>query len=311
MGQVLDRNRPDLMIITGWQSLSLLQTLFACRKRQIPVIARGESTSLKPRPVWVRTTHRFLLSRFDAFLAIGKSNRTFYLKNGVNPRRIFAAPYFIDNDMFLEMSRKHGPDRDEIRRSWGITPESVCFLFAGKLVLKKRPLDLLRAFAHAIDIVPRIHLLMVGSGAEGARAREFAAREQLPVTFTGFLNQTEMGRAYTAADCLVLPSDYGETWGLVVNEAMVSRKPAIVSDRVGCGPDLIIEGETGWTVPFGNIQALAQRLVQAAEKPAKLVQMGERARVRVLAGYSVGRTVEATIRAARFVVESSTAATKR
>ena len=57
-------------------------------------------------------------------------------------------------------------------------------------------------------------------------------------SFTGFLNQTEISRAYVAADCLVLPSDYDETWGLVVNEAMASGLPCIISDRCGCAPDL-------------------------------------------------------------------------
>jgi glycosyltransferase involved in cell wall biosynthesis len=60
----------------------------------------------------------------------------------------------------------------------------------------------------------------------------------------------------------VLPSDGGETWGLVVNEAMACGCPAIVSDACGCAPDLIDESKTGFTFPLGDTEALAERLAQ-------------------------------------------------
>jgi glycosyltransferase involved in cell wall biosynthesis len=116
--------------------------------------------------------------------------------------------------------------------------------------------------------------------------------DALPVTFAGFLNQSEISRAYVAADCLVLPSDYGETWGLVLNEAMASGIPAIVSDRVGCGPDLVIENQTGAICPFGNGAALAEQMVAFASDRQRMQEMGRRARERVLQEYSVEKAVE-------------------
>jgi glycosyltransferase involved in cell wall biosynthesis len=78
-------------------------------------------------------------------------------------------------------------------------------------------------------------------------------------SFAGFLNQTEISKAYVAADVLVLPSDYGETWGLVVNEAMASGLPSIVSDRCGCAEDLgVITPNAAYEC--GNIQELANRV---------------------------------------------------
>jgi glycosyltransferase involved in cell wall biosynthesis len=67
-----------------------------------------------------------------------------------------------------------------------------------------------------------------------------------------------MPSIYAAADLLVLPSDHQETWGLVVNEAMACGIPAVVSDAVGCGPDLIETGRTGAVFPLGDIAALAE-----------------------------------------------------
>jgi glycosyltransferase involved in cell wall biosynthesis len=126
-------------------------------------------------------------------------------------------------------------------------------------------------------------------------ARVLAQQERLPLSFIGFLNQSEIVRAYVAADCLVLPSDAGETWGLVVNEAMACGLPAIVSDQVGCGPDLIHEGETGATFPMGDVTALAKRMVEFAADPDALVAMGQRAQRLVLSDYSVERAVEGTL----------------
>jgi glycosyltransferase involved in cell wall biosynthesis len=124
------------------------------------------------------------------------------------------------------------------------------------------------------------------------------------VTFTGFLNQSEIARAYVAADLLVLPSDAGETWGLVVNEAMACGRPAIVSDLVGCGPDLVVEGETGWRFPCGNVEALAAALARAAADAPRLVAMGAAAQRRVLSAYSVERAVAGTLAACEHVLRA-------
>ena len=71
------------------------------------------------------------------------------------------------------------------------------------------------------------------------------------VRMLGFVNQSELPGIYASADVLVVPSDFRETWGLVVNEAMACGTPAVVSVAVGCAPDLIMEGLTGAIFPCG------------------------------------------------------------
>jgi glycosyltransferase involved in cell wall biosynthesis len=116
---------------------------------------------------------------------------------------------------------------------------------------------------------------------------------ELRVHMLGFLNQTEIGRAYAMADCLILPSrrGAGETWGLVVNEAMQFGLPAIVSDGVGCHPDLIREGETGFSFPSGSVLELAQRLEKiATQSMEERVRLGESAQ-RQIAAFSLAVAV--------------------
>jgi glycosyltransferase involved in cell wall biosynthesis len=103
---------------------------------------------------------------------------------------------------------------------------------------------------------PGASLLVVGAGPLDNVCRAQAERLGVRAVWAGFLNQSELGRTYAVADCLVLPSG-GETWGLVVNEALATGLPAIVSDRVGCGPDLVRADETGAIFPMGDAGALA------------------------------------------------------
>ena len=298
--EVLETARPDAVIVSGWHALPLLQATRACRRLGIPCLVRGESSGLRRRPWWARAVHRRLLAGFDAFLAIGEANREFYLSNGVPRARIFSVPYFADNERFAEQAARWRPERDAIRRGWGIAPDEACFLFAGKLVPKKRVLDFLAACAFARERMPAIRALVVGSGEMAEAAMRLAAERALEAVFVGFLNQTEISRAYVAADALVLPSDYGETWGLVVNEAMVHGLPAIVSDRVGCGPDLVEEGLTGRIFPCGNVRALARVLTETAVDADRRGEMGRHARRRV-AAYSAERAVEGTLEAIAFL----------
>lgn len=299
IGRTLAAARPDVVIITGWHARPLVQALWACIRLGIPRMVRGEANAMRPRSWKARLAHRALLSRFDAALTIGRSSREFYRKNGVPERRLFSTPYFVDNARFARQAEAAAQERSAIRAEWGIPATDTCYVYVGKLEEKKRILDLLAALDIARQSARRIHLLVVGTGVLMDEARRVTEERELPVSFAGFLNQTEISRAYAAADCLVLPSDYGETWGLVVNEAMASGLPAIVSDRVGSGPDLIEEGLTGSTFPFGDIGSLAERLVRYSDQE-ELARMGSNARHRV-ADYSVERAVDGTVAGAEYV----------
>ena len=300
---LLRQLKPDVVLVTGWHVWALVQLLLAAWWMGVPVIMRGESNALYRRPWITKMLHRTLLGRCSAFLPIGRASRAFYLGYGIGEEQLFDAPYFVDNARFIASAAQDLPRRDELRRNWQVAPDAVCFCYAGKLEPKKRIQDLLEALRRAVARSRRpLHLLVVGTGELSSQAKAFAAEHGLPVTFTGFLNQTEIPSAYVAAECLVLPSDYRETWGLVVNEAMACGRPVIVSDRVGCAADLVSDGATGAVFPFGDTGALAQRLVEFAEDTGRLRSMGDKARARVVQDYSVENSVAGTMRAVNYVL---------
>lgn len=295
---IVKRGGFDAFITNGWVVKSCIQALRSCRKHGVPCLVRGEANALRPRVWWKRLGHRWLMRQFSAFLSIGQANRDFYLSNGVLEERIFSAPYCVDNDRFAAATEELRPHRAAIRKEWGIPEGAFTFLFCAKFEDKKRPLDLLKALSTAVRkpevAQDGIQVLMVGDGDLRPECERMIRDERLPVTCLGFLNQTEIPKAYAAADCLVLPSDYGETWGLVVNEAMACGRPAIVSDRVGCHPDLVHDGETGAVFPFGDTDALADRLTAFVREPKRAEAMGLKAR-NFIAKYCVQTVVNGTV----------------
>jgi glycosyltransferase involved in cell wall biosynthesis len=196
-----------------------------------------------------------LFRRINGVLAIGTMNEQFYRAYGLPEEKIFRSPYAVDNEFFRRAGEKLLSERLGLRREEGIPEDAHVFLFAGKLIPAKRPLDLVRA-CQRIANRNRAFLLFVGDGPlREALERELAELGMGRVV--GFRNQTELPRYYAMTDTLVLPSIF-EPWGLVVNEAMNFGIPVIVSDQVGAGADLVVPEETGWVFEAGDLVALAQ-----------------------------------------------------
>ncbi len=285
----------DAVIVNGWVVKTCLQALWACMRSGTPCIVRGEVNGLRPRAGWKRFAHRLLLSRYAAVLCIGQNNRRYCEQAGIPTKRLFDTPYCVDNARFAasaEQWRRLG--REQLCTSFGLATDRTTFLFSGKFVDKKRPRDLIAALKLAVErIDAKIQVLMVGHGPLADELRAHA--EGLPVCFTGFLNQGEIGAAYAVADCLVLPSDHGETWGLVVNEAMACGLPALVSDQVGCAADLVTPGVTGDVFACGDVESLSGLLGTYGRSPERLRQCGATARERVAAHYNFERVVDGVV----------------
>ena len=259
----------DACIVCGWYLKSYLQAIRACRKARVALFLRGDSQLATPRSALVRAgkhlPYRWLLRRVDGHLYVGEANRQYLRHYGVAESQLFFVPHFVDNAFFgriADEARETGAAA-QIRESTGARAGSRLFVFAGKLIPKKRPADFLRALAAARATGADLRGLIVGSGPLGPDLERLAADLRIPVVFAGFRNQTELPRYLAAADALVLPSDGRETWGLVVNEAMACGLPALVSRATGCAEDLIAEGSTGYTFDVGDVPALARAMLAA------------------------------------------------
>jgi glycosyltransferase involved in cell wall biosynthesis len=250
--------------VQGWQVRAYWQAVREAHAAGVQVWLRGESNDLAPDPVWKRLAKRIRLGRLfgnvDRFLCIGTGNARLYRRFGVGAERLAQAPYAVDNERFARQAAALRPTRGVLRQRLGIPDDAFCVLFCGKLIPKKRPHHLVAAAGMLMAQGKRIHLLFAGSGVLENELRARCAALHVPASFAGFLNQTRVSEAYVAADGLALPSDFGETWGLVVNEAMASGLPCAVSDQCGCAEDLARSAPNvtfeGGSIP-GLVTALA------------------------------------------------------
>ena len=307
IGRAIAGTTPDVVLITGWYSLTLVRALFACRRLGVPTLYRGDSHLLSGprgwrRPLWMIKT-RILLRQFDGFLAPGARVREFLRWYGVPDYRIFSVPHAVDNQMFASAAAPyHDPDvRASARRRRGIEPDAFVALFVGKLVRSKRPVNVVRAVAR---LAPGATLVVVGSGPLEGEVRAEAARLGVDLKLVGFMNQSELGEPYGLADCLALPSDFSETWGLVVNEALATGLPCVVSHAVGCAPDLIRDGDTGYVSPLDDVDALATTLAKVRQRKTERHDWGPACRTLVNA-YSYDAMTAGVVRASRSVMTHS------
>ena len=282
---------PQAALLIGYNYPSFLRVIFARWPLEppIPLIFRGDSHRLTPRPDSPRERLRrqavaAVYRRFAAVLYTGQANREYFRWHGVPDEHLFFAPHAVDNERFTATSDDATREAATWRRSLGVPDAHSLVMFAGKFEDKKRPFDLLAAFAR---LAPEAgaSLLFVGAGHLESELRTRAAA--CPhVHFAPFQNQSQMPRTYAAADLFVLPSyGRGETWGLAINEALCMARPVIVSDHVGCAADLVKAERNGLIFPAGNVEALTSALHEALSDRPRLARWGAESR-RIVENYS-------------------------
>jgi glycosyltransferase involved in cell wall biosynthesis len=275
---VIRRGRFDALWLNGYNSVTHLVAAATQLSLRRPLLIREEQTLLHPRPLWktaAKSVGLRLLLRHSYGLYVGTENRRWFERWGVPDERLFSTPYTVDNERLRTAARELTPKRGELRRAFGLDDDKPVILTVCRFVAKKQPLFLLKAFQRLRKSCDA-SLLLVGSGPLEEDMRRLIAAEGIPdVVFAGFLNQTEIARAYVAADIFVLASKEHETWGLVVNEAMNFGLPVVVTDAVGSATDLITDGENGLVVRAHDIDELASALRRLAGSQSLRSAFGE------------------------------------
>lgn len=294
--------KPNAVHVTGWAWASHLAALYAFHRLRVPILFRGDSHLLDGRQNWPikKAVLSMIYSWPDAFLVTGKANWYYYKAFGVNDERLFPCPHSIDVARFAEPDAQYEFEAKKWREALGIDPDSLVILFAGKFEPKKNPLALVEAVIGRND--GRIVLVMVGSGELQRAIAEQAARAPRALRVLPFQNQTRMPIVYRLGDLFALPSLYGETWGLAVNEALASNRPVLASNRVGCAAD-VITPECGFVFDPGDAIGLTQALDAVVAGREKLLTMsaaaGPRARL-----FDIDVTARATVSCLERVVSS-------
>jgi glycosyltransferase involved in cell wall biosynthesis len=278
----------DALWVHGYASANALHGILAAKLLGIPVLLRAESW-LRDRGrsgLKLALKHLFfadLRHLVSAVLPIGTLNAQYWRHYFGSEVPQFLVPYAVDNDFFGTRAKLAAPDRPALQAELKLEPGRPVILFASKLQERKRCDHLIAAFAKVhTSIDPAPYLVIVGDGDQRGALEQQAAASGLSasIRFCGFRNQSELPRFFDLASVFVLPSRH-EPWGLIVNEAMNAARPAIVSDDVGCAPDLIQHGVNGAIFPAGDVDALARSLHDILQTPGRAEQMGQNAAARI------------------------------
>ena len=300
------RGHFDMVIfMLGWGSVSAMAGILTCRLAGIPFFLYGDSSFPPPEDSSRRRIRasllRLLFRNTTGFMVSGSLNADYYRHYGADPNRFFLLPWAVDNERFEKASRFAAGERERMRNSLGIRPDQIVFVFSAKLVARKDPMTLLRAYERMTDR-GRAVILFLGDGVLREPLQSYARAHELDgLRFAGFVNQSELPKYYGLADVFVLPSTY-EPRGAVINEAMACGLPVIVTDRCGSIGDIVLEGENAFVYPAGNDEELAAAMTRLADDASLRQRMADRSR-QIIDTWTFARGVEGVKAAARSLEE--------
>lgn len=258
---------PDAVLVFSYSPAFISSSTVLLKSIGNRLLLRAETTDAALVRTGLKDFFRTLVlksyyKQFSFVFPIGANSVAHYNRMGVPTVRQYPALYSVDVEYFRHQVDKWLPERQKLREAAGIPSDAHVLLYCGKMFPPKDPLIIPAALtAIAPEKISKLWFLAVGDG-ELRQKFEKQVTEIIKerALFVGFKNQSELGRYYAMADTLILPSKSGETWGLVVNEALQFGLRVVVSDNVGCGRDLVSSKEIGRIFSAGSTQGLASAI---------------------------------------------------
>jgi len=258
----------DAVVLPGWVDEFALTGLRWCLEHRKPAILMSESQAIdERRSAWKEFVKRQVVGCFAAALVGGVTHAEYVAQLGMPSERIFQGYDAVDNEYFRKSTETL---KEEARKQYRL-PEK--FLLASARFIEKKNLPrLLEAYARYRQMaearrqrpdVDPWSLVLLGDGPLRPQLEGLIAdlRLQSSVLLPGFKQYPDLPTYYGCASAFIHASTT-EQWGLVVNEAMASGLPVLVSNRCGCAPDLVQEGVNGFTFDPYNVDEIANAMLR-------------------------------------------------
>ncbi len=280
----LSKLDPDVVLVPGYYTLPGITAAVWAKLNRRKSVLMTESTADDHQRVWYKEWFKGLLlnTLFDWAVTGGKAHVRYLKQLGFHKNRIVHFYDVVDNRIYRERAsslRGDSPSRHGL--------PSPYFLYIGRLAPEKNVFLLIDAWIQYRENNGTWPLVLVGHGPSAAALRETAVASKFAqdIHFAGHQGSEALPTYYAFAGCFVLPSTR-EPWGLVVNEAMASGLPVIVSNRCGCAEDLVIPGVNGFIFNPLDAEQLSQCLADTeALGESGCLEMGRQSSV-IIAGYT-------------------------
>jgi 1,2-diacylglycerol 3-alpha-glucosyltransferase len=310
---VLDECRPAAVAIPGWADHAALSAMQWCVQRRIPAIMMSDSTEWdQKRVLWKEWIKGRLVRLASSSLVAGAPHADYIKKLGLASDRVFAGYDVVDNDYFKSGAEEARRQAVGLREKYAL-PQDY-FLASARFVEKKNLIRLIQAYAgyraratktEQSDPAKKIwNLVLLGDGPlrEDIRAQIAALNLNEYVLLHGFRQYQELPVFYGLARAFIHASTI-EQWGLVVNEAMASGLPVLVSNRCGCATDLVQENKTGFSFDPFNIDQMSDVMFRCSADPVKLSEMGQAAQ-NLISNWGCGRFTDGLVQAMETAIQS-------
>lgn len=209
-----------------------------------------------------------LKNRIKVFIAVSKAAASVIQKSiGIPEEKIRIIPNGIDYDFFNKAKPLEIFGKDEFK-----------ILFVGRLEPRKGVKHLIRAFRTVKKIIPKSKLIIVGKGLKTYYISFLTDEIEKDVLFLGEVGYYELPRIYKSADICVFPSTRGESFGIVLIEAMAAGKPVIAGNAEGY-VETLQNGKYGIIVNPQDEDSLARAIVELYFKEdlrKELAEKGEK-----------------------------------
>ncbi len=264
---------PEVVLVPGYYTLPGFTSAIWARVHGRTSVLMTESTAGDHKRLWWKEKLKGLGLRtlFSWAVSGGKAHVAYLDELGFPKDRVVGCYDVVDNEMF-----DRGTYLQRLQTASEASLPEKYFLYVGRLAEEKNVMGLLRSWIAYRRSGGTWPLMLVGDGPERKGLEAAAAESGLgkDVHFPGLRSSRELLPYYAHAGCFVLPSTR-EPWGLVVNEAMASGLPVLVSERCGCAADLVLPGLNGFVFdPLDEI-GLATKLRRIEElSPEQHSRMG-------------------------------------
>lgn len=285
----MKRIAPDAVAVAGWTAPESLVALETARSRRIPAVVMSESQADDAsRSVLREVLKRRIVSQFDAALVGGPAHRDYASSLGIPLERIFFGYNAVDNAHFTSGAEQARAQETAARRNLNLPNRYV--LASGRFIEKKNLPTLVRAYSNARDAVAGApDLVILGDGTERV-AIERAISETAHgkhIHLPGFRGYGDLPAFYALSEGFVHVST-SEQWGLVINEAMASGVPVVVSDRCGATRTVVEHGVSGF-VTDTNVGAIAEALTELFSLSTEARDTMGRAAANAISGWGPDR----------------------
>jgi glycosyltransferase involved in cell wall biosynthesis len=271
----LEQTNPDVVAVNGWNNFGSLIAANCCVRRGVPMVVMSESSRQdEPRTWWKEDIKRRIAGLYSAALVGGQRHVEYLAELGMPRERIFTGYDVVDNHFFRQKAEGVRSQRSEVRQKCALRQNY--FLASARFIEKKNLSTLIEAYAEyrrrseirsqkseVSNNKALWDLVVLGDGPLKVDLCHLISDLRLNdhVHLPGFKQYNELPVYYALAKAFVHASTT-EQWGLVVNEAVASGLPVIVSNRCGCAPELV--NGNGFTFDPSNKDELATRLLELA-----------------------------------------------